>query len=179
MLRPALTLLLFFTLFTGVLYPLAMTAVGQGLLPLDASAQRPGAVGQAFTGDEWFQGRPSALALPSDARNSGGSNLGPTNPAFLDAVRARVALVRQHNPSQHGLVPADLVTASGSGLDPHLSPAGAHYQVARVAQARGLNPARLDALVDTQTEGRWLGLFGEPRVNVVRLNRLLSALATP
>jgi K+-transporting ATPase ATPase C chain len=162
-----------------VLYPLASTAVAQALFPAEASAQRPGAVGQGFTGDEWFHGRPSALALPSDARNSTGSNLGPTNPAFLDAVRARVEQVRQQNPTQHGLVPADLVTASGSGLDPHVSPAGAHFQVARIASARGLNAARLDALVDTETEGRWLGLFGEPRVNVVRLNRLLSALATP
>ena len=175
--RAALVLLLFFTVLCGVVYPLVLTGLAQGLMPERANGRTVGAVGQVFTQPGAFHGRPSATTPPYDAEASSGSNLGPANPAFLDAVRQRVAALRAENPGQEGPVPADLVTASGSGLDPDISVAGAKYQVARVAKARGLPPSAVEKLVDEHTEGRWLGLFGEPHVNVVRLNLALGPLA--
>ncbi|GMU63205.1 MAG: potassium-transporting ATPase KdpC subunit [Myxococcaceae bacterium] len=173
-LRPGVVLLLFFTVLCGLVYPLLITGLGQLLVPEQASARTIGAVGQLFTHPGYFHGRPSGTTPPYNAEASSGVNHGPTNPAFLDAVRQRVATVRAQNPGQDGAVPADLVTASGSGLDPHLSVAGAKYQVARVARARGRSAAEVNRLVDANTEGRWLGIFGEPRVNVVRLNVALG-----
>lgn len=177
MIRPALVFTVVFTALTGLAYPLAMTGLAQVLFPAQANAGGLGVVGQAFSRADLFEGRPSATTPPYNAESSGGSNLGPTNPAFLDQVKARVAAVRLANPTQSGPVPADLVTASGSGLDPHLSVAAARYQVARVAAASGHSVAVLDALIDVHTEGRWLGLFGEPRVNVVALNTAVLRLA--
>lgn len=165
MIRPALVLLTFFTLVTGVAYPLAFVAVGRDTLP-------PGAFAVPTDAPDLFWPRPSAGSPTS----SSGSNLGPTNPAFLDAVKERVARVRAANPSHAEAVPAELVTASGSGLDPHLSPLAARYQVERVAAARNVPVDRVRALVDELTEPRFLGIFGEPRVNVVLLNARLSSL---
>lgn len=186
LLRPALVLLGLFTLLTGVLYPALVTGLAQLLFPRAANGSlltgpsgRPLAsalVGQPFADPGHFWGRPSAIAVPYDARGSTGSNLGPTNPALLEAVKARVAALRAADPGNLAPVPVDLVTASGSGLDPHLSPAGALYQVARVARARGLPEERVRRLVEERIEPPWLGLFGAPRVNVVQLNLALDAL---
>ena len=173
MFRPAIVLTLVFTALTGLAYPLAMTGLAQLAFPSQANGRGLGSVGQAFTRPDLFQGRPSATTPPYNAESSTGSNLGPTNPAFLDAVKQRVAEVRAANPQQPGLVPADLVTTSGSGLDPHLSVGAARYQIPRIAAASGKSLAELETLVETHTEGRWLGIFGEPRVNVVALNAAL------
>lgn len=175
MLRPALTLLLVFTALTGLAWPLTMTSLAQHVAPELANARGPGAVGQFFNDPRLFHGRPSALATPYDATNSTGSNQGPTSQAFLAAVQARVSAVRLENPTQTGPVPAELVTASASGLDPDLSPTAVLYQVPRVAAATGIPPSALEQLVAAHTQGRWLGVFGEPRVNLVRLNRAVLA----
>jgi K+-transporting ATPase ATPase C chain len=135
-------------------------------------------IGQPFDDPAYFWGRPSATgAFPYDASASTGSNLGPTNPALTDAVRARVLALRAADPSATGPVPVDLVTTSGSGLDPHVSPAAARFQIGRVARARGLSEPRVAELVEAHVEGRTLGLLGEPRVNVLALNLALDALA--
>jgi potassium-transporting ATPase KdpC subunit len=188
-LRSAALLLALFTLFTGVLYPVAMTGIAQGLFAEQANGsllQRDGAVtgsaliGQPFHDVGYFWGRPSATSGGAyNAAASSGSNLGPTNPALLEAVRERVAQLRAADPSQREAVPVDLITASGSGLDPHISPAAAYYQVRRVAHARKLPEADVRALVRVHTEGRTLGLWGEPRVNVLRLNLALDVVAQP
>lgn len=184
-LRPALTLLLLLTLLTGGAYPLLVTAVARTVWPSEASGSlvaRDGRlvgsalVGQAWQGERWFWGRPSATVPACNGAGSGGSNLGPTAPALRAAVEARLAALRAAHPGQAGPVPVDLVAASGSGLDPHVSPAAARWQVARVARARGLDPARVRALVEQHVEGRTWGLLGEPRVNVLRLNLALDAL---
>lgn len=177
MFRPAIVLTVLFTALTGVAYPLAMTALAQVAFPTEANARAVGAVGQSFTAPEFFSGRPSATTPPYNAESSTGSNLGPSNPAFLAVVKPRVAEVRAKNVEQNQHVPAELVTASGSGLDPHLSPHAASYQVPRIAKARGLSERAVQALIDQHVEGRWLGVFGEPRVNVVRLNVALVQLA--
>lgn len=177
MFRPAIVLTVLFTALTGVAYPLAMTALAQVAFPTEANARTVGAVGQSFTAPEFFSGRPSATTPPFNAESSTGSNLGPTTPALLEAVKQRVADVRAQNLQQNQLIPAELVTASGSGLDPHLSPQAARYQVPRIAKARGVSEQAVQALVDQHVEGRWLGIFGEPRVNVVRLNVALVQLA--
>jgi len=179
MIRASVVFLAAFTALTGLAYPLAMTGVAQVLFPEQANAARAGAVGQAFTKPELFHGRPSATTPPYNAQSSSGSNLGPTNPAFLDAVRQRVEALRAENPEKPGLVPADLVTASGSGLDPDISVEAAVWQIARVSKARGVDHSRLAALVEEHTEGRFLGVFGERHVNVVKLNLALAGLASP
>jgi K+-transporting ATPase ATPase C chain len=183
--RPALVLFLVLSLVTGVAYPLAVTAIAQGVFPAQAAGslvERDGRVvgsallGQSFTEPRHFWGRPSATSpTPYNAANSGGSNLGPTNPALVEAVRARIAALRAADPQNTQPIPVDLVTASASGLDPHISVAAARYQAGRVARARGLAPAQVEALVAAHTESPWLGFLGEPRVNVLALNLALAA----
>ncbi|MES2362359.1 MAG: potassium-transporting ATPase subunit KdpC [Pseudomonadota bacterium] len=186
MLRPALVLLLVLTLLTGVAYPLLVTGVARMLFPDQAAGSlilRNGKpvgsalIGQNFSEPQHFWGRPSATGpMPYNAAASSGSNLGPLNPALADAVKSRIAALRAADPANTAPVPVDLVTASASGLDPHISPAAAHYQVGRVAKARGLPPEKVQALVDGQTESPWLGLVSEPQVNVLKLNLALEAL---
>ena len=169
------------TLILGVLYPLAITAVAQLAFPNQANGQlvnRNGAVvgsrliGQGFSKPGYFHSRPSATSTPYDAANSGGSNYGPTNKKLIDAVAANVGTARDENPSAP--VPVDLVTASASGLDPHISPAAAEFQVPRVARDRGIPETHLREMVREHTEGRTFGLLGEPRVNVLELNLALD-----
>ena len=185
-LRPALVLFFVFTLITGVAYPLLVTGAAQALFPAQASGSlilRDGKpvgsalIGQNFSEPKHFWGRPSATGpMPYNAAASSGSNQGPLNPALTDAVKARVQALRDADPGNTAAVPVDLATASASGLDPHISPAGAHYQANRVAKARGLAPEKVLALVDAQVEQAWLGVLGEARVNVLRLNLALDAL---
>jgi len=186
-LRSAARLLLLFTLVTGLGYPALITWLAQALLPRQANGSllsRNGTIvgseliGQPFTGDSWFQGRPSATSpAPCDPSASAGSNLGPTSPALVDAVTRRVAAWRQADPRQPPGVPVDLVTTSASGLDPHISPAAALRQVARVAGSRGLDEGRVRDLVLARVEGRTFGFLGDPRVNVLELNLDLERLA--
>lgn len=185
-LRPALMMLLTLTLLTGVIYPLAVTGLAQLLLPSLADGSliiRDGKVigseliGQQFDDPKYFWGRPSATSpFPYNAAASSGSNLGPTNPAFIDAVRGRVSALRAADPVNDTPIPVDLVTASGSGLDPHMSPAAAEYQLKRVARARGLGENTLRDLVARHTEGRQLGVLGERRINILKLNVALDDL---
>lgn len=181
-LRPALSLLLFFTLLTGLAYPLAVTGAAQVLMPWRANGslvtiggETRGSrlIGQTLSSARYFHGRPSAINY--DAGNSGGSNLGPGSAVLDGNVRAALAQVRTGGIA--GPVPADLVTASASGLDPDISPAAAMVQVARVAQARGLPEAQVSALVERHTRGAVLGLIGEPRVNVFELNLALDRIS--
>lgn len=165
---------------TGLCYPLAMTGLAQVLFPARAAGsllEGPGGqvvgsqlIGQAFTNPGYFQGRPSAAAQGYDATASGGSNLGPTSARLRDRVRAEVARLRRENPEASGPIPAELVTTSASGLDPHLSPAAARWQIARVARSRGVDQARVARLLDANIQARQLGFLGEPRVNVLELN---------
>lgn len=184
--RPAAVLFLLLTLLTGVLYPLVTTGVAQALFPSQASgslvvqdAKVVGSslIGQNFTEAKHFWGRPSATGpMAYNASASGGSNLGPLNPALTDAVKARIEVLRAQDPGNTAPVPVDLVTASASGLDPHISPAAARYQVARVAKARGLSPERVQVIVDQQTEHPLAGFLGESQVNVLQLNLALNSL---
>ena len=183
--RPALTLFVMLSLLTGLLYPLAVTGLAQVLFPHAANGsmvrlqgQVAGSelIGQSFSQPGHFWGRPSATApMGYNAAASSGSNLGPSNPALAEAVKARVEALRAADPGNTAPVPVDLVTASASGLDPHISRAAADYQVARVARARGLASERVQELVNAHTEGQMLGFLGEPRVNVLRLNLALGA----
>src|SRR5215470_4054216 len=192
--RPALVLVVALTLITGLVYPLAMTGIADAIFPRQAQGsliEQDGKVvgsaliGQEFTSERYFHGRPSATVAPDpndatktvpapyNAANSGGSNLGPTNKALVDRVKEDVEKLKAENPSAP--VPVDLVTTSGGGLDPHISPEAALFQVPRVAKARGVPEDRLRALVASQTEGRLFGFLGEPRVNVLALNLALDA----
>ena len=184
--RPAFVLLTLFTVLLGLVYPTLVTGLAQVLMPHQANgslitqggkAVGSELIGQSFTEPGHFWGRPSATApMPYNASASGGSNLGPTNPALTEAVKARIEALRAAAPGNTQPVPVDLVTASASGLDPHISPAAADYQAARVAKARGLPLAQVQALVQQHTETPWLGVLGEPRVNVLALNLALDAL---
>ena len=183
-LRPALTLFLLLSLVTGLAYPLAVTGVAQLLFPQSANGSLlvedgrvvgSALIGQGFSDPGHFWSRPSATApMPYNAANSGGSNLAPTAPALVDAVKARIEALRQADPGNTAPVPVDLVTSSASGLDPHISRAAADYQVARVARVRGLPVEQVKALVQAHAEGARLGLIGEPRVNVLQLNLALD-----
>ncbi|MGS5088108.1 potassium-transporting ATPase subunit KdpC [Hydrogenophaga sp. A37] len=186
-LRPALVLFLVLSLLTGLLYPLLVTGVAQAVFPHQANGslvQRGGLavgselIGQPFSQPGHFWSRPSATGpMAYNGGASSGSNLGPSHPALAEAVQARIAALRAADPGNTAPVPVDLVTASASGLDPHISLAAARYQVARVARVRGLAPEQLNALVDQHTEGAWLGFLGEARVNVLALNLALDAIA--
>lgn len=192
--RPALVFLLALTAITGLAYPLAMTGIAGTIFPRQAGGslvERNGQVvgssliGQSFTGERYFHGRPSATTAtdpadssktvpsPYNASNSMGSNLGPTSAALVERVKGDVDARKAQNPG--AAVPTDLVTTSGSGLDPHITPESALFQVPRVAKARGLSEERLRQLVTDHTEGRTAGLFGEPRVNILALNLALDA----
>jgi potassium-transporting ATPase KdpC subunit len=185
--KPALLTFLVLTLITGLMYPLAVTGMAQLLFPHQANGSLivhngkvigSRVIGQHFDKPEYFWSRPSATSpFPYNAAASGGSNLGPTNPALIEAIRARVAALRAADPGNDSTIPVDLVTASGSGLDPHISPAAALYQVKRVARARGLDESTVQTLVTQHTEGRQFGLLGERRVNVLELNLALDALS--
>ncbi|HLH97942.1 MAG TPA: K(+)-transporting ATPase subunit C [Xanthobacteraceae bacterium] len=196
--RPAIVVLVALTLITGLAYPLAITGVAQALFPhqangsmIESSGNVVGSelIGQVFTSDKYFHGRPSATNTPDpndptknvdapyNAANSGGSNLGPTSKMLADRLAGDVEKLKAENPSMP--VPVDLVTTSGSGLDPDISPEAALFQVPRVAKARNLPEEQVRQLVQAQTEGRWLGLLGEPRVNVLALNLALDHASTP
>jgi K+-transporting ATPase ATPase C chain len=183
-LRPTLVVFVLLSALTGLLYPLAVTGAAQALFPAQAEGSlvlRGGKpvgsslIGQNFSDPAHFWGRPSATApMPYNAAASGGSNQGPLNPALAEAVKARVEALHAADPANAQPVPVDLVTASASGLDPHISPAAARYQAARVARLHKLPLDRVEQLIDEHTEGRWLGLIGEPRVNVLALNLALD-----
>jgi K+-transporting ATPase ATPase C chain len=183
---PSLAAVLWFTLLTGAVYPLAVTLGAKAFFPRQAAGSlivrdgRPVGsvlVGQYTDDPKYFWGRLSATSpFPDNAASSSGSNLGPLNPALRDAVKARIAALRAVDSSNTAAVPIDLVTASGSGLDPHISPAAADYQIARVARTRGLDTLKVRALVLAHTEGRQLGILGEARVNVLLLNLALDQL---
>ena len=185
-LRPVVVTFAVLTLVAGVAYPLAVTGAAQVLFPAQAAGSlvmrddKPigsALIGQNFSDPKHFWGRPSATSpMGYNAAASGGSNLGPLNPALTDAVKARVEALRAADPGNTAPVPVDLVTTSASGLDPHISPAAARYQAARVARARGVPPGKLLALVEQYVESPLLGLLGEPRVNVLQLNLALEAL---
>ena len=194
--RPAIVVLLALTLITGLVYPLAMTGIAEVIFPRQAQGsliERDGKVvgseliGQVFTSDKYFHGRPSATTAPDpkdatktipapyNAANSGGSNLGPSNKALIDRVQGDIEALKKENPA--AAVPADLVTTSASGLDPHISPEAALFQVPRIAKARNMPEDRIRQLVEDNTEGRFLGLLGEPRVNVLLLNLALDRIS--
>ena len=185
LIRNSLMMLLLMTLITGVLYPLAATGLAQVIFPGQANGsliERNGKpvgsalIGQSFTDAKYFWGRPSATSPnPNNAASSSGSNTGPTNPALIDAIKQRIDALHAVDPGNKAPVPVDLITASGSGLDPDISPAAAQYQLARVAQARKLSVSHVQALVDQSTSGRTLGILGEPRVNVLKLNLALDS----
>ena len=184
--RESVLMLVALTLVTGVVYPLVVTGIAQlalrgaangSIVERDGKAVGSTLIGQPFSDPKYFWSRPSATSpMPYNAGASSGSNLGPTNPALTDAVKGRVEALRAADPGNTAAVPVDLVTASASGLDPHISPAAADYQIARVARARGLDAVRVRALVAELTQGRQLGFLGEPVVNVLELNLALDRM---
>ena len=194
--RPAIVLLVALTLITGVIYPFAMTGIARVIFPTQSQGSLveengkivgSALIGQEFKSDRYFHGRPSATVAPDpndptktvpapyNAANSGGSNLGPTNKSLIERVQGDMDRLKEENPSSE--VPIDLVTTSGSGLDPHISPAAALFQVPRVAKARNMSEDSVRRLVDEHVEGRTLGILGEPRVNVLALNLALDRAA--
>jgi K+-transporting ATPase ATPase C chain len=184
--RPAIVLLLVLTVITGVVYPLVVTGIAQVAFPTQAAGSllvRDGKpvgsslIGQSFSDPKHFWSRPSATApQPYNGLASGGSNLGPLNPALTDGIRSRMDALRAVDPTNRSPIPVDLVTASASGLDPDISLAAAYYQAPRVARERGLQPQAVLALIAAHARGRWLGILGEPRVNVLDLNLALDAM---
>ena len=182
--RPAVVLFVALSVVTGVAYPLAVTGIAKAVFPaqaagslIEAGGKKVGSalIGQNFSDPKNFWGRPSATSpMAYNAANSSGSNQGPLNPALIDAVKGRIAALRAADPENELPVPVDLVTASASGLDPHISVAAARYQAARISRLRGLSAAQVDALIARQTEGQLLGFIGEPRVNVLALNLALA-----
>jgi K+-transporting ATPase ATPase C chain len=184
LLRPALSLFLLLSVLTGIVYPLAVTAIGQllfadaangSIVTTDGKAVGSALIGQQFVSPGYFWGRPSATGpYAYNGAVSGGSNLGPLNPAFTEAVKARIEALRAADPGNTQPVPIDLVTASASGLDPEISLAAAHFQASRVARLREMPAAQLDQLIERLAQRPWLGIFGEPRVNVLRLNLALD-----
>ena len=186
LIRPALSLFVLLSVVTGIAYPLAVTGIAKAAFPAaadgslivkDGKSVGSVLIGQNFTETRYFWGRPSATGpMPYNATASGGSNQGPLNPALVDTVKARIDALKAADPDNPLPIPADLVTASGSGLDPHISPEAAAYQVTRVAGQRHVPAADVKALVSKYTEGRQWGVFGEPRVNVLQLNIALDAL---
>jgi K+-transporting ATPase ATPase C chain len=186
MIRNALMSLLLFTVLTGLIYPVVVTGLAQVLFPrqangsiIDKNGKPMGSalIGQQFDDPQYFWGRPSATTLyPYNGSSSSGSNRGPNNPDLIKAVRSRIDALRSADPGNTAKVPVDLVTASGSGLDPHISPAAAEYQVSRVAKARMLDEARVREAVEQNTEERLIGVIGEPIVNVLKLNLALDGL---
>jgi K+-transporting ATPase ATPase C chain len=183
-LRPAVMMTTVLIVLTGIAYPLVVIGIGQLLFSAQANGsliERNGAVvgssiiGQGFKSDRYFQGRPSAAGNGYDATSSGGSNLGPTNRTLIEAVAQRIKALTEANPATTSAqVPIDLVTASGSGLDPEISPAAAEFQVRRVAKARGMTEEQVRGLIAANKSARWAGIFGEPRVNVLMLNLALD-----
>ncbi len=185
-LRPALIIFLIMTALTGIAYPLVITGIAQVAFPHQANGHlitRDGVIvgssliGQPNDDPRYFWGRPSATSpFPGNGSSSSGSNLGPTNPDLIKAVQERIEILKKHHPDQKGPIPVDLVTTSASGLDPHISPAAAEYQVYRIAKIRSVPVERVRSLILENTEGRTLGLLGEPRVNVLQLNLSLNAV---
>ena len=183
-LRPALSLFVLLSLVTGIAYPLLVTGIAQlafahaangSIVAVDGKPVGSTLIGQSFSAPKYFWGRPSATGTyPNNGNASGGSNLGANNPALIDAVKARVAALRAADPGNTRPIPVDLVTASGSGLDPEISLAGATWQVPRVARVRGLAAADVQALIERHAQHPWLGVIGEPRVNVLALNLALD-----
>ena len=184
LIRSAIVMLLLMTVLTGVAYPLVVTGLAQELFPSQANGSlivKDGKpigstlIGQSYDDPKYFWGRPSATSpQPNNGTSSSGSNLGPTNPALTDAVKQRIDALHAADPGNTAAVPVDLVTASGSGLDPEISPAAAAYQVSRVAKVRGLSESQVRAMVSMATTGRQFGMLGEPRVNVLQLNLALD-----
>ena len=189
LIRPTLVMLALMTLVTGFAYPILVTAIGQtfmadqangSLIVRDGKPVGSRLIGQSFASPKYLWSRPSATSpMPNNASASSGSNLGPTNPALKDAVAGRIETLQKSDPNNKRAIPIDLVTTSASGLDPDISEAAARYQVDRVAAARGIAAAKVSALVDTHRQGAVFGFIGEPRVNVLRLNLALDALAAP
>ncbi len=183
-LRPAIVLFVALSAVTGIVYPLAVTGIAKAVFPaqaagslIEAGGKTVGSalIGQNFSDPKNFWGRPSATSpMANNAANSSGSNQGPSNPALIDAVKGRIAALQAADPENKQPIPVDLVTASASGLDPHISVAAARYQAPRIARLRGLSAAQVDALIAQQTEGQLLGFIGEPRVNVLALNLALA-----
>jgi len=188
-LKPALLMLALLTVLTGALYPALVTGLAQAVFPHQANGsliEQDGKVvgseliGQPFSDPKYFWGRPSATGpIPDNAGASTGSNLGPLNPALEETVKSRIDALKASDPTQTAPIPVDLVTASGSGLDPHISPAAARWQAPRIARLRGLNEAGVMQLIEAHTQGRQFGLLGEPRVNVLTLNLALDRPGKP